>query len=109
VGEGGPAAFRVAAIGTGPIAYQWSRNGSPIADGTNAIYTIASTTLGDSGAVFSSAASNFVNNTPYTAVSSNATLTVLSLGQALSIATVSRATPAIRWAALLARCRGGCH
>jgi len=49
VGEGGPAAFRVAAIGTGPVSYQCSRNGSPLADGTNATYTIAAAALGTAG------------------------------------------------------------
>lgn len=84
VGEGAPATFSAGQIGTSPITFQWFRDGVPLSDGTNATYTIPATSLSDNGAVFSLQISNNLNGVGYSAVSSNATLTVLTLGQALS-------------------------
>jgi hypothetical protein len=72
--EGTPAVFSVSASGTAPLAYQWRRNGVAITGATSSSYTLASPTLGDSGAVFSVA----VTNTAGSAVSLGAALTVLS-------------------------------
>jgi hypothetical protein len=47
-GEG--AAFSVVATGSGPLTYQWLRNGSPIAGATDPDYRIAATALADDGA-----------------------------------------------------------
>jgi hypothetical protein len=69
--------FSVAASGTPPLYYQWSRNGSPIANATNADYSL-NAFLADSGAIFSVVVSNFANSTPHTVTSSNATLTVVT-------------------------------
>jgi len=71
---GNSATFSVTASGVPVVSYQWNRNGSPIANATNASYGIASTQGGDNGAVFSVIISNSVGSVN----SSNAVLTVLS-------------------------------
>lgn len=50
VGEGEPASFQVRATGTNPLRYQWQKAGADIAEATQALYRIASATLGDAGA-----------------------------------------------------------
>src|SRR5262249_25411132 len=40
---GSPASFTVAAGGTGPLGYQWRRNGAPISGATGATYAIGAT------------------------------------------------------------------
>jgi hypothetical protein len=47
-----PVTFSVGAIGSGPLAYQWRRDGAPIAGATQSTYTLAAT-LADDGARFS--------------------------------------------------------
>jgi hypothetical protein len=47
---GGPATFHVRAVGTGPLAYQWSRNGAAIAGGTNEWFYLPSADFRDMGA-----------------------------------------------------------
>lgn len=74
VAAGSPANFAVGASGVPPVKYQWRKNGSPIANATNASYAIASAAGADNGAVFSVVISNSVGSL----TSSNATLTVLS-------------------------------
>ncbi len=71
---GTPVTFNVGASGVPAVAYQWRRNGNPIANATNAAYTIASAQGADNGAVYSVVVSNSVT----VVTSSNATLTVLS-------------------------------
>jgi hypothetical protein len=44
---GGSATFAVAVTGSGPIAYQWLKNGAPIAGATAAVLTLANVTGGD--------------------------------------------------------------
>jgi hypothetical protein len=68
--------FSMIATGSPPISYQWSANGTPISGATGTNYSLT-VTLANNGEIFSCTASNFVNNTPYTAASSNVTLTVL--------------------------------
>jgi hypothetical protein len=68
----GAATFSVVATGDAPLSYQWRRNGVDIAGATSASYTLASTSLGDSGAQFSVVVSNGVG----TVTSATATLTV---------------------------------
>ena len=70
-----PASFSIIATGSPPISYQWSRNGISISGANSSSYslTAAQTNNGD---VYSCLASNFTSLTPYTATSSNATLTV---------------------------------
>jgi len=73
VAEGQTATFSVDATGAGPIAYQWRRNGVPIAGATNASYTTpALTAAADNGTTYSVVMTNAVG----TATSAPATLTV---------------------------------
>jgi pectin methylesterase-like acyl-CoA thioesterase len=71
---GTPATFNVGAGGVPAVKYQWSRNGSPIANATNTAYTLSNPQGADNGAVFSVTVSNSVAMV----TSSNAVLTVLS-------------------------------
>lgn len=69
--EGGSATFSVMATGTGPLSYQWRKNGSDIPGATNTSYTIDPAGLVDEG--------NYqcvVTNSCGLATSSAATLTV---------------------------------
>jgi Concanavalin A-like lectin/glucanases superfamily/Immunoglobulin domain/Immunoglobulin I-set domain len=76
VPENYPASFTVAATGTPPIAYQWARNGTPIAGATNTIYSIAAVSSTNNGDAYSCVVSNFANSSPHVITSSTATLTV---------------------------------
>lgn len=49
VAQGQPASFSVTALGSAPLTYQWSKNGSPINGATNSTFTISKTTTGDAG------------------------------------------------------------
>jgi alpha-tubulin suppressor-like RCC1 family protein len=69
--EGATATFTVVANGTAP-AYQWRKNGNPIAGATSASYTTPPTTPADNAAQFTVVVSNSVG----TATSGIATLTV---------------------------------
>ena len=77
VTEQQPATFVVGYIGRRPVSFQWYRNGSPIVGATNSAYQLASPLSADNGAVFSVALTNTVSNIVYSAISSNAVLTVL--------------------------------
>lgn len=58
---GGPATFRVGAIGTGPLQYRWRRNGVDIAGATSPVYFITQVTeeeLGTYDVVVSNACSS---------------------------------------------------
>ena len=69
---GSSATFTVSATGTGPLRYQWKKNGTDISGATNSSYTTPGTSLGDSGAQYSVVVSNAVN----TVTSNEARLTV---------------------------------
>ena len=71
---GSSATFNVIAGGVPAVRYQWSKNGSPLANATNSSYTVASAQGTDNDAVFSVVVSNSVASV----TSSNVTLTVLS-------------------------------
>jgi len=71
---GNAATFSVGASGVPEVAYRWSKNGNPIANATNASYTLSNAQGADNGAVFSVVVSNSVK----VVTSSNAVLTVLS-------------------------------
>jgi hypothetical protein len=62
----------VLAIGTPPIHYQWSKDGTNIADATNAWFVLNQATTNDSGIYFVT-----VSNSQDQIVSSNAVVTVL--------------------------------
>ena len=64
--------FSVAASGTAPLTYQWSKNGAAVSGATSATYTTPATSNTDNGASFSVA----VGNTAGTATSNAAILTV---------------------------------
>jgi hypothetical protein len=49
VAGGTPATFSVAASGSGPLTYQWRRNGLPIAGATDATLVLVSLRRGDAG------------------------------------------------------------
>jgi uncharacterized repeat protein (TIGR03803 family) len=72
----GTASFSVSASGTAPLSYFWKRNNVLIAGGTNSTYTINNVQLVDSSSEFSC----IVSNAYGTATSSNAALTVLTVG-----------------------------
>jgi glucose/arabinose dehydrogenase len=63
VAPGAPATFSVETSGTGPLAYQWQRNGANIAGATGPVYTIAAVTAGDVGASFRVVVSNAFGST----------------------------------------------
>ena len=69
---GGSATFAVAAGGSGPIGYQWLKNGAPIAGATGSVLTLTGVTGSDAG----SYAVN-VTNSLGGVTSSAATLTVV--------------------------------
>ena len=89
VGAGQTATFRVLATGTGPLSYEWMKNGVKIAGATNSSYTTPATTIGDNGALFAVV----VGNAAGSVASSSATLRVL-------------ATPSIGGACVLKRVEG---
>ena len=64
--------FTLAAAGSTPLNYFWSRNGVPIAGATNSCYATNNVQFADSGSQFSCLVSNAYGST----VSSNAMLTV---------------------------------
>jgi uncharacterized delta-60 repeat protein len=71
---GGTATFSVTASGTGPLSYQWQKNGSNIAGATSSSYTTPLLALADSGSTYRV----MVNDTYGSqTISSSATLTVL--------------------------------
>jgi beta-galactosidase len=71
---GTTATFAVTAGGTGPLAYQWQKNGTVIAGATATTYNTPSTSAPDNAAVFNVV----VSNANGAVTSSNAVLTVNS-------------------------------
>jgi hypothetical protein len=69
--EGGLATFTVSATGTGPLSYQWRKNGSNIPGATNSSYTINPVASGDAGGY-----NCVITNTCGTVISNTAALTV---------------------------------
>jgi len=80
VAVGGAATFSVTAIGTPQLNYYWRRNDTPIPGANSASYTINDAQPADSGSQFSC----LVSNAQGTALSSSATLTVIT-GQTASV------------------------
>ena len=69
---GQTATLSVTATGTGPLSYQWTKNGANIGGATTTSYTTPATTSSDNGAQFAVVVTNSVGNI----TSSAATLTV---------------------------------
>jgi Immunoglobulin I-set domain len=69
---GQTATFSVTATGTGPLTYQWYKNGVAIGGATSSTYTTPPTTTGDTGAIFTVTVTNSMGS----ATSGPATLTV---------------------------------
>ncbi len=76
VTEGQAASFSVTASGTGPLSYQWQKNGVDIANAKGSSYTTAPATFADSGSTFRVT----VNNAYGSDTSNAATLTVSTGG-----------------------------
>ena len=79
---GSVANFSVIASGTSPFSYQWKKNGTDISGATSIPYTIATTTMADSGAY-----SVVVTNSAGMATSTDATLTVTATAEKPAITT----------------------
>lgn len=84
VTAGAPASFSVTATGDAPLAYQWKRDGVPIAGAVAAAYTLTATALGDNGARFAVE----VSNPAGTLSSAAATLTVVAAARSWAPATL---------------------
>jgi len=80
---GKTASFTVAATGTAPLTYQWSKNGAAISGATSSTYTTPAETTADNNAQFTAA----VSNTAGSATSNVAMLTVTSPAVAPAITT----------------------
>jgi hypothetical protein len=82
---GQTASFQVGASGTGPLSYQWRKNGTAISGATAASYTTPATTTTDNGAQFTAVVSNTAGNV----TSSAATLTVNAATASLTVSPTS--------------------
>jgi len=80
VGQGHSATFTVLAVGTAPLSYQWSRNGSPINDATDPTYTTPPTTGADNNAQFTVTVTNSAGSATSNPVTLIVTSSVLGLG-----------------------------
>jgi hypothetical protein len=70
--SGQTATFSVAATGTAPLGYQWTKSGAAISGATSASYTTPATTTSNSGSTFGV----IVSNSAGSVTSNSATLTV---------------------------------
>ena len=70
------ATFSVVAAGSGPLTYQWKKNGTAISAATASSYTTSTLALSDSGSIYTCV----VTGAAGPATSNAATLTVLALG-----------------------------
>ena len=72
VTAGSSVTFTVRGAGSGPLTYQWRKNGTDIAGATSSTYTVASASMSDNGSSYTVAVTNSVGST----VSNAAVLTV---------------------------------
>ena len=91
VNAGNTATFAVGASGSGPLAYQWLRNGQPIVGATAAFHSIASAAIGDA-ATYSVQVSNGLG----TATSDNVVLTVNASAAVTPVALQSQPSPQVQ-------------
>jgi hypothetical protein len=85
--------FQVGATGTAPLAFQWRRNGTPIAGATGASYTRTNVQLSDDGAGFDVVVSNAFGRV----TSDTARLTVLQ--NTVPTATITKPVAGTRYTA----------
>lgn len=83
VSAGQTATFSVAASGTAPLNYQWSKNGTAISGATSSAYTTPATASSDNGSQFTVA----VSNASGSVTSNTAALTVNAASSTLQITT----------------------
>ena len=86
---GQTATFSEVVSGTGPLSYQWYKNGAAISGATSSTYTTPATTMADSGSVYSITVSNSAGTVTSVAV----TLTVASTNAVASSLVPSTSTP----------------
>lgn len=89
VTAGQTATFTVTASGTGPMTYQWFKNGVAIPGANSSTYTTPPTTTGDNGALFTVS----VTNSAGTVASGPAKLTVQTPAALAKSLVPSNATP----------------
>src|SRR5271170_7662640 len=94
---GQTATFTVTASGSGPLTYQWYKNGVAISGATSSTYTTPGTVAGDNGAVFTVVVSNAAGSV----TSGPATLTVQSPAPLAKSIVPSNATPPYNAAVML--------
>jgi sugar lactone lactonase YvrE len=95
VQSGQTATFSATATGTGPLSYQWQRNGTAISGATGATYTTAATVPSDSGAVFTVVVSNSAGSVTSAPATLSVTVPVtLSITQQPASVTVASGSPA---------------
>ena len=82
VTAGGSASFTVAATGTAPLSYQWSKGGATISGATASTYTIATTQASDAGSYTCT-----ISNSVGSVVTNAATVTVTNPVTAPAITT----------------------
>jgi hypothetical protein len=82
VTAGQTATISVAASGTAPLSYQWSRNGAPISGATLSSYTTPATAIGDNGVTFSVVVSNSLGS-----VTSRLALLTVTTAQVVDVVT----------------------
>lgn len=92
VHAGNTATFAVGATGSAPLAYQWFRNGQPIAGATQAFWSVASAQPGDAGS-YTVQVSNGVGAG---VTSAAATLTVDTQAQAAPVAITTQPSPQLQ-------------
>ncbi len=73
-----PAVFNVGYYGRRPVTFQWFRNGVALTGETNDTYQLAHPLPADSGTKFSVVLTNTASSVFYSAISANATLTVMA-------------------------------
>jgi hypothetical protein len=93
VTSGQIATFSVLASGTGPLTYQWQKNGAAISGATGTSYTTPATTTSDNGAKFvvvvRNAAGNATSNQATLVVSTDTTPPTVSITSPTSGSTIS--------------------
>ena len=91
VGAGNTATFAVGVSGSGPIAYQWLRDGEPMSGATAAFYSLAQASGADAASY-----AVLVSNSAGSVTSASATLTVGSSSQAVPVTLATQPSPQVQ-------------